>query len=509
MQATKGSPSAPGPSLSSNALAICTNTMYSHRRVAIMESTTSVFTSDHYGGIETTKVPEYLPICLSPTPPSDESFVLYTINNLGKNDWMVMAYQNISQIHTSTLSPQSFLMGQCLLALAKIFYGVKRQEKGVMREGMNLYSGALNTLSSSFGIRESNVTIETVVSVLLLSMIEVCTILTEISTSLTCVSQSILPTGKTSWMSHILGLERLFALCRPSKLERDFSFEHAMVKSCRPVMILGAFFTRKPSLMGDPAWKAMMRDQGCHDTLNVTERWTSPSLSFLLDTLAKLPQLFTYCDECTLSSRREPAKTSPQFIAALCSRVGHLQKIMRDWKDQWDFNLHDNMYEVLSTNEPERLRISDWKTVFYFSSVDVAITFGMYHSVVILVNSIAAVLIQAGFWISSRSEYDIIKPRVEISSQIVLASIRSSIQNICRTIEYHLHTTHLSQEHADYYLFFPIHVARRASIQLRQSVEATWLTEALEAMRLRYPMGIWAGMDFGDRFNGIGEGMFG
>ena len=505
----KRSPTAPGSSLTTNALAICTNTVYSQRQVAVVESTTSVLISDQYSNTKATGIPGYLPLCRNLDPPPDDSFVLYTINSLGKNDWMVIVYLNASQMHTSALGSQSFLMRQCLLALARIFYGVKRHEKRVLRGGMNLYGGALNMLSSSFRVKESNITIEMVGSVLLLSMIEVDTVLTQSSTPLTCLLQSILPTGKTSWISHILGLEHLFALLQPSKLEGKHSFEYAMLKSCQPVMILGAFFTQKPSIMGDPAWRAAMRDQGRHNTINMTETRTSPSLSFLMDILAELPQLFMHCDECTLSTRTESVKTSPQFVAALCSRVSHLRKTIADWKDEWDSEFRGKMYEILSTNEANSIQILGWITVFYFSSVDVAITFAMYHSVVILVNGIAAALFEAGLWIPFGSECNGFKPCAEFSSEMVLASIRSSIRSICRTVEYNLHTTQSAREHADFYLFFPIHVARRASIQFRQSPETTWLTKAFEIMRLSYPMGIWANMDFGDRFNGLGEGMFG
>lgn len=262
--------------------------------------------------------------------------------------------------------------------------------------------------------------------------------------------------------------------------------------------------------MGKPEWKATMQPQGLDKRLNTSETLTTASdLSFLMGILAEIPTLFLQCDEYVRLQGQNSFLTPPAHVATFCTRIGQLQKELEGWEEQWMCTYADEMYETLPITKVESTQGPAWRTVFHFNSVKLAVTFAMYHSVIILLMSIPAALLQAGLIDRSYSIFNDSDSHIGHPTQSLLAGVQKSIHSICRSIEYHLQFQQRSQMPADFYLFFPIHVARRACVQLRLSPELTWLTDASEAIKINYPMGVWANMDFGDRFSGLEEGLFG
>ncbi len=55
------------------------------------------------------------------------------------------------------------------------------------------------------------------------------------------IMQSIMLTGNSSWMAHILGLERLFALKGLLITGSDTLLYRVLLDSCHPLMIIAAF----------------------------------------------------------------------------------------------------------------------------------------------------------------------------------------------------------------------------------------------------------------------------
>ena len=285
--------------------------------------------------------------------------------------------------------------------------------------------------------------------------------------------------------------------------ENSTILDHVLLESCRPLLILGAFFTQRPSLMSKPEWK-VMQPRGSDEKTHFSQASSAASyMSYLIEILAKLPALFLQCNECIGYSKTEPS--SHTYVSTLWNTAKQLQEELQNWKEKWDNDHRNEIYLVLPSTAVNSNHIMAWNTILQYSSVELAITVTMYHTVIILVTSIPQSLLKIASFPSS-STFTISDNPIIIHP---LPNIPNSIHIICRTIEYFLHLLQPSQAPADYYLFFPMHVARRASVQMGFSLELAWLTDAFEMMRLRFPMDVWASMDFKDQFSGLEEGLFG
>ena len=110
-----------------------------------------------------------------PSGSQNEIFVMYTVENLFKGR-LPVAYVNDFSRNTFHLHPHQFLMSQCLLALAKVFFGLKNHESRILQGGLTLYGHGLTTLSAFFDGDGKGITIEVIFSVLSLAMTEVRTL---------------------------------------------------------------------------------------------------------------------------------------------------------------------------------------------------------------------------------------------------------------------------------------------------------------------------------------------
>ena len=305
-------------------------------------------------------------------------------------------------------------------------------------------------------------------------------------------------------MIHILGLERLFALRGPLMTEKSTILDRVLLESCRPLMILAAFFTQRPSLMGKPEWKLTTEPQDYDGSRNLFQTFLAQSdSSFLMGILAELPALYLQCNTCIELAKRN--KSPDAHVSVIWSRMQQLQQELQGWKEKW------NNYYSNKVRESKPTKVVDpimaWTTVFHFSSVELANIFIMYHAVVILLTNIPMSLLKAGLGLnlSFSTTWD---GHVMGLSQS-LSDAETSARSICRSVEYYIQLLEPLQAPPDFYLFFPVHVARRTLFQLGHSSELTWLADAFEKMKLRFPMGLWANKDFDNRFSGFQEGLFG
>lgn len=106
----------------------------------------------------------------------DEICVLYTIENLAKSP-LTMNYNNVLSCDSLGKCTNHTIMCQCLLALARIYYGLRNNDSRVTRKGMRVYGQGLTMLNEVLGSNDWKVTSETIVAVLALSIAEVCIIL--------------------------------------------------------------------------------------------------------------------------------------------------------------------------------------------------------------------------------------------------------------------------------------------------------------------------------------------
>ena len=322
----------------------------------------------------------------------------------------------------------------------------------------------------------------------------------------------MIPTSNSSWITHIIGLERLFALHGPFTAKSSIGIGRDLLAICGPPLIIGSFFTQIPSLMAEPRWSPASQSR----TLRRLDQSNNPTglsdIDHVLDILAKLPALFLRCNEMIRLEKLESSSPSPIRVSKVWSRVVYLQQTLRTWVEEWYKNNLSEIHETIPTMKVNSSQNLDWKHVFSFSNIDLAAAFTMYHSVVILLNSVPIHLLSHNLPDPGDPSHPTAKvPDFGADSeyQVLVSSTRTSVRNICRSIEYYLHSLQPEQAPPDYYLFFPIHVARRASIRQDFSVERAWLNDAFAAMKSKFSKGVWANMHFGDRFSGLEEGLFG
>ena len=321
-----------------------------------------------------------------------------------------------------------------------------------------------------------------------------------------------MPGTKSSWTTHILGLERLFALRGPWNFANSATLDRALLEICRPVMIVAAFYTQKPSLMSKPEWKAVAQPLDLGETSFQNPQSNAASdLVFLAGFLAALPALYVECEDCIEVVKTNPSLPPRTRAEVIWSKARQLQQELQAWKENWDD--HYCQSEICQNWHPGLvlgLTVSINRTTSSpLESVELATTFAIYHSVVILLISIPIRFCQAGLLGHTTSVPGGSDIQGHSRDPRQVFNVKTSILSIYSAARYLLQSTVPSQAPADLVLFFPVHVARRASIQLGLSAELALMSDAFQMMRVKYPMGVCANMDFDDRFSGFQEGLFG
>ena len=322
----------------------------------------------------------------------------------------------------------------------------------------------------------------------------------------------MIPGSKFSWMTHVLGLESLFASQGPLAAEDRTPLDQALLDLCRPLMILVSFFTQKPSLMSEPGWQIVKQSHGPDQGAC----WFQGSvagceLSFLMEILAKLPALFLRCDDCVRIATTNCCPPPPADVSTIWSRVRRLQQDLQAWEASSNYDGQEQVIGSLPLQEVDSTLANDvgWTTVFSFKDMEHATTFNMYHTAIILLTSIPISLLEAGLFDLHPSDFCVWDDNLGNASQSLSSRVEKSVHSICRSIEYYICVQEPMRPPADYYIFFPIHVARRASLRMALSPELSFLTDAAKRMKSRYPAGVWANMDLDNCFSGCQEGLFG
>ena len=98
--------------------------------------------------------------------------MLHTIKKLCKGP-LGAIYCNFLPFTLVSVQPQQTMMSHCLLALAKVFCGLRMHESRVLQDGMHLYGQGMRMLKERLDKAECRVTTEMTVSVVSLCVSEV------------------------------------------------------------------------------------------------------------------------------------------------------------------------------------------------------------------------------------------------------------------------------------------------------------------------------------------------
>ena len=120
-----------------------------------------------------TLVPALLPITQM-CYPDDEAILQFTMKYLFKDQGpLARSYRNAVSQQSTCAHRERSLMSHCAMALAKVFYGLKKDASMLLRDGISLYGTGLSMLNDTLDRKESRPNIETIISIVLLSMTEV------------------------------------------------------------------------------------------------------------------------------------------------------------------------------------------------------------------------------------------------------------------------------------------------------------------------------------------------
>ena len=314
-----------------------------------------------------------------------------------------------------------------------------------------------------------------------------------------------MPTSKSSWKTHIFGLERLFASRGPLTTENSTIIDRALLEYFRPIMILGSFFSRMPSLMSKLEWTATTKPQDVMKRPDLFRTATAtPDLSFLMWLLSQLPELLLERDKCLrLEKTKKASRASRNNIR---SKKMELQHELDAWKTKWDIEHSGDVSEIFPTAGADPTQVPPWKTVFTFTSIEIANAFVMYQTVMSLLSGVALSMLRIG----PRPQSSFFTPfdDLEFDELQSVTDMEDSTISICRSVDYYQHPTQVAQGQRDFLLLFPMHVARRALKQMDRVSEFVWLASAFETVQSKSTMGMWADIDISDNSGAFDEGLF-
>lgn len=282
-------------------------------------------------------------------------------------------------------------------------------------------------------------------------------------------------------------------------VENSSLLDRALLERYRPIMILGAFFTQRPSAMCREEWKAttLPLDRITRpDWFSISDE--SPDLSFLTDVLAQLPALFR--DRTKLLQRREKTIYPQKLETQVWTKIVQLLHSLQTWKRRWDGDHPSQIHSIALAAGVSRCR---WSTVFEFEHVQIANAFAVYHATVILLTSVPLTLRKAGLqppFTNARS--------TSFDESRLIADIETSADSICRSLEHHVQLLLSSPTQRDFHVFFPAHVARRSLINMGRLPQLEWLDDALALVFSETGLGMWANMEISEHLFGDHEGLF-
>ncbi len=306
-----------------------------------------------------------------------------------------------------------------------------------------------------------------------------------------------MPTSRRSWIVHILGLEQLFALWGPVAFRNSSILDRALLESFRAIMILGALFTGKPSLMSKEEWDVTISPQDlmARPELFMTSTVT-PDISLLLRLLAQLPQFVLERDSCF--QQMADGLSSHTKLNTVWALIIQLWQDLKSWKENWDINHQKCIFKAILFPSVCLTSNGALATGFDFTDIKVAEAFVMYHVVVILLAGVSLPLFESSFCLSC----PVLDAFEGVSESSLISDIKISAMNICRSIESHFRLYQSSQGRPDFYLLFPMHVARQAFNDLDSSSELDCLSQLFDIVLPKTTMGIWTEMNLSDKVIG-------
>lgn len=369
----------------------------------------------------------------------DEVFVTYTNDRLLKGSGT-----------PSREREDRVLASQCFLALATSYFAHDHHQTQLVEKGYSRYGAALSKLHAALSDEQRRASYDILEAVMLM-----------------CLFETLMSDKKDGWVTHSLGIQRLFELRGPESFKTMPARD--MFETARPTIIYACLTMRQLTMLSQPDWKTVpwSNDPGGKSLYE-----------HLIDILADTPKLICAKDEALALDDAEARKIA---IWQVVRQAQHLLTQLRTWKVVWDDAEPDCSVEVATTqhiplqaiNEENPVLVKAWETVYSFTSVYHAVTIAHYHATLIHLHRLVR-------------GYDESADARELEAAEI-ETVTSGFE-ICRTIEYHLRMS--SRGEGSFSIMFALRMAWEAVEETEPGV-AAWLQDVLQKIATS-PQGRWA-----------------
>ena len=256
--------------------------------------------------------------------------------------------------------------------------------------------------------------------------------------------------------------------------------ELSLLEACRPVMIVRAYFSRKPSVMARPEWWASL---SCSPF--------SSTLSYLMGHLARIPVLL----QARLQSRQLPSGSdqSKELTEKVWKEWASLYTSLENHKNLWNT---ENL--IRACRSEDLIAPNTWTEDFEFPTFETANCFILYLVVRILLLTMPLSLIADGLLPGTESQVYALVPDRHQST----LDIKSSALDICRSLHYQYQLC-VSEKQPDFHVFFPMQVVRRVMYYLGTPFERKRLEDLYNTLISKTPHRLWVCLEMSDDFLGF------
>ncbi|KAH8732187.1 hypothetical protein GQ44DRAFT_640507 [Phaeosphaeriaceae sp. PMI808] len=331
--------------------------------------------------------------------------------------------QDITQLQTtSSIADCRTSHLQTVLSFATIFFGTRQKLPDVTQQGYLVHGTTLQQLNRALSVPNCYMYDEIIVAVTTLA-----------------VQESLVPTGPTLFMKHMLGLERLLALRDPSVAYSPRTV--SLYKCLRHMLLIAALISGTPTILAKSNWKAMFR-RYCKNEEEVQEQ-----------------QLYDILADCSVERSRlieEQNAGHEDFQIRtndMVQRAQGLRERALSWRAEWDAN-STNSYIQLPTP----------LTDIVFPNIAAARKIMLYNITLLYVLSTLKSHLHESRPENSREEYR--------------AATHSAVLELCRSMPGPSNGNSHTEMHASPVFHWAIQTANMA-LRDDDSVEGKWLVELM------------------------------
>jgi hypothetical protein len=368
----------------------------------------------------------------------DEVFKTYT------NDRLLRGTESV---HPTAKLMDRKLADECFLALATSYFGHDHHQKGVVERGFSRYGAALSGLHAALSDPNRSATYDILESVILMTLFE-----------------TLMSNNKDGWVTHALGLQRLFEVRGPESFQR--MPERAVFQVSRPTIAFASMILRQPTILAEDRWKTVPW------LLDPEEKGL---YHHMVDILLDCPSLLCIKDEANaLPDPQAKAAALQAFMEQAHTRLAQLQ----DWKNLWDTTERNAATEIpADTDVPQYMDGTPaWTTSLTFPSMYEASALTLYHATFIHLR---------------RMLHNLHGPSTSLPISSLPLSIQEEYESglaICRSVGYHL--SKAREGEGSFSFMFPLRMAWEAVENVEPAV-GEWLQGVLGRIGSG-PRGRWA-----------------